>query len=550
MKTKVLVILFLAALTAILINWETGAKASERKAAEADSLLVGSTTLVISQAYGGGGGATGTYSADYVELKNISSTPQSLDTLSIMYGSATGQFGSSAGNIQALPATTLAPGQFYLIQLGTVGSGGIPVPSPDLTNTSTNMAAASGKVALVTSAFTGNTCGATATPCTLPNAAIIDVVSYGASNNAEGGAPANGGVALTSTQGNVRKGNGCTDTDNNNADFDIVTAPVPRNSTTTPAPCSAAAPAQHVFDYNGDGKTDYVVTRNTGGGPTGQITWFTKLNGGAESTFPLGLASDFFLGADFDGDGKTDITVWRPGAPGTAAFYILQSMTGTLRIVSFGQSGDDPAVIGDYSGDGKADPAIYRAGANAGDKSTWWYLPSSGPNANIQVPVIWGQNGDFPAPGDYDGDGKADFAIQRNSGGGQGRFYFLLATGATPNTVVFGRPSDNIVPGDYDGDGKTDIATVRGSGSGTYEWWILPSSTGIAPSQPIIFGSTASDFVCQGDYDGDGKVEPGIWRASAAPGTSSFYSLTPTGAASVFQYGANGDFPVANSNSH
>ena len=32
-----------------------------------------STTFVISQAYGGGGGSTGTYLNDYVELKNISS---------------------------------------------------------------------------------------------------------------------------------------------------------------------------------------------------------------------------------------------------------------------------------------------------------------------------------------------------------------------------------------------------------------------------------------------------------------------------------------------
>src|SRR4051812_6799213 len=46
-----------------------------------------STTLVISQAYGGGGG-TGFYSFDYVEIKNISSTNQSLNGLSLVYGSA------------------------------------------------------------------------------------------------------------------------------------------------------------------------------------------------------------------------------------------------------------------------------------------------------------------------------------------------------------------------------------------------------------------------------------------------------------------------------
>ncbi|MEO7539271.1 MAG: DNA/RNA non-specific endonuclease, partial [Pyrinomonadaceae bacterium] len=43
--------------------------------------------------------------------------------------------------------------------------------------------------------------------------------------------------ALTSSQGGVRKTSGCTETDNNNLDFDVVTAPVPRNRATTPVVC-------------------------------------------------------------------------------------------------------------------------------------------------------------------------------------------------------------------------------------------------------------------------------------------------------------------------
>ncbi len=204
--------------------------------------VLASTTIVISQAYGGGGGATGTYLNDYVELKNVSALPQSLSGLSLMYGSATGQFGSSATNIFALPATTLAPGQYYLVQLSTAGTGGVALPvTPDATTTNLSMSGVSGKVALVTAAFAANTCGATATPCTLPNAGIVDLVAWGLSNNAEGGASTNGGAVLVPTQGNVRNGAGCTDTDNNNANFTVVTAPVPRNSSTPAAPCTLAA---------------------------------------------------------------------------------------------------------------------------------------------------------------------------------------------------------------------------------------------------------------------------------------------------------------------
>ena len=41
-----------------------------------------------------------------------------------------------------------------------------------------------------------------------------------------------------------------------------------------------AVTAQHVVDFNGDGKTDWVTVRNTGGGPTGQISWFVQENTG------------------------------------------------------------------------------------------------------------------------------------------------------------------------------------------------------------------------------------------------------------------------------
>ena len=57
-----------------------------------DAPEVVSTTLVLSQVDGGGGGSSGTYLFDYVEIKNISTTPQSLNTLSLYYGSATGNF--------------------------------------------------------------------------------------------------------------------------------------------------------------------------------------------------------------------------------------------------------------------------------------------------------------------------------------------------------------------------------------------------------------------------------------------------------------------------
>ena len=208
-----------------------------------------STTLVLSQVGQGGGGSTGTYLFDYVEIRNVSGTSQSLNGLSLYYGSATGVFASStATNAFALPNVSLAPGQYYLVQLGTSGTAGNPLPvSPDATSSGLAMQGNSGKIALVNSSFPQNACGSAAAPCSPAQLAqIVDWVAYGAAGNGtagngEGGTATNNGAALTTTQGSVRKGAGCTDTDNNNLDFDIVTNPVPRNTATSQTPCSGGA---------------------------------------------------------------------------------------------------------------------------------------------------------------------------------------------------------------------------------------------------------------------------------------------------------------------
>lgn len=191
-----------------------------------------STSVVISQVYGGGGATTGSpaYRNDYVELFNLGTTDFPLTGYSLQYGSSTGNFGNT-GNIHVFPSGTVIPaGKYLLVKLGSTGIG--PDFTPDQTSTGLSMAAGSGKVALA-SQTTSLACGATATPCTLPHAAILDSVAWGASNNGEGGTTVNNGTALDSTKGGVRKESGCQDTDNNNLDFNVVAGAslIPRNST-------------------------------------------------------------------------------------------------------------------------------------------------------------------------------------------------------------------------------------------------------------------------------------------------------------------------------
>lgn len=208
-----------------------------------------STTLVLSQVSGG----NGYYNNDWVEIKNVSAAPQSLNGLTLLYGSATGNFG---GGTFALPNATLAPGQYYLVQLNSAAPGTTPLPvAPDASTTTISMSGTSGKVGIAgPGGIPGAACGATATPCTATQlAAFVDWVAWGAAgngtvNSGEGGNPSvNNGVAITSTQGMARKTDGCTDTDNNNADFDLYTnppvppIPLPRNTSSPLAPCGGGS---------------------------------------------------------------------------------------------------------------------------------------------------------------------------------------------------------------------------------------------------------------------------------------------------------------------
>ena len=295
-------------------------------------------------------------------------------------------------------------------------------------------------------------------------------------------------------------------------------------------------------DMNGDGKSDFVVLRNTGGGASGQVTWFTSYQDG----FPTnptdwGIASDQFVPQDFDGDGKKDFAVWRPGTVGT--WFIVRSGTMTLFSERFGVNGDDATVAGDYTGDGIADLAVYRSGATSADQSTWYYRSITAPPGVQAIP--WGQGGDSPAPGDYDNDGKYDFVIQRpDPNGVNGRFWIREADGLQ-YTDWFGLKTDSVVPGDYDGDGKTDLAVARDD-NGQIRWDYRPSGGG--PDVSDTWGVTATDWIAQGDYDGDGKTEYTVWRPGT-PGT--FFTMTPvTRFITMRPWGATGDVPAANFNEH
>ena len=67
--------------------------------------------------------------------------------------------------------------------------------------------------------------------------------------------------------------------------------------------------------------------------------------------------------------------------------------------------------------------------------------------------TVFGQNM-FRKINDFDGDGKADFAVTRNEGGN--KIWYVWQTTGGFTAYQWGLATDENAAGDYDGDGKTD----------------------------------------------------------------------------------------------
>jgi len=217
-------------------------------------------------------------------------------------------------------------------------------------------------------------------------------------------------------------------------------------------------------DYDGDGKTDYTVYRNSTG-----IWYVFRSSDNSWATLQFGLTGDIPVPADYDGGGKTDFAVWRPS---DGNWYIWFSETQQFGVVHFGANGDKP-VPEDYDGDGKTDVAVYRP-----SEGNWYYLKSSDRNYAV---IHWGIETDKPLPADYDGDGKADLTVFRN-----GDWYILRSMNNSFNFIHWGTSGDVPVPLYRNGD-LAELVVYRPSNSYWYNYR--------QPGSALVFGGQQNILV-------------------------------------------------------
>jgi spore coat protein A, manganese oxidase len=304
-----------------------------------------------------------------------------------------------------------------------------------------------------------------------------------------------------------------------------------------PALSTPATDNSFKLDFNGDGRTDIALYREGSRGsdaPQPSIWYFLDTNTGVTSSMHWGRSLDVPAPADYNGDGKTDPGIFRwwnfeygdanewwlnkgpaghlvlnglelgyykfsrnylgdaraevgqvypvdisqtPGQTCFVSVFLVADQDGFILRKTVGDACNvNPTPVpADYDGDGHSEIAVY---VNRHFKV--WFPPYA---PGYTVPgFLHYLDVDIPAVGDYDGDGRADFAGVKAQGG-QMLWRFRKTTTGEEVEIGFGLATDKPVPGDYDGDGKTDLAVFRPSDG---SWWIKNSSSGVV--QTIHYG--------------------------------------------------------------
>lgn len=149
---------------------------------------------------------------------------------------------------------------------------------------------------------------------------------------------------------------------------------------------------------------------------------------------------------------------------------------------------------------------------------------------NVGIPIP-------DSPVDINGDGKTDFVVVRAAGGAGSQLTWLNSiNGGNPfASRDWGVSGDLILAGDYDGDGKDDETVYRAS-EGTF--YIIQSGSLTARIDQL--GQSGDNPRIVGDYDGDGRDDLAVYRAGAQ--STWFYKTSATALFTAVQWGQTGDF--------
>jgi hypothetical protein len=173
----------------------------------------------------------------------------------------------------------------------------------------------------------------------------------------------------------------------------------------------------------------------------------------------------------------------------------------------FGNPGDVP-FVGDWDCDGDATPGLYR------HSDGFVYLRNSNDTGIGDRSFFLGDPGDVPLAGDFNGDGCDTVSVYRPH---EARVYVVnelgsdnAGLGAAERSYDFGDPGDQPFVGDFDGDGIDEVGLHRSSTGLVY---YRTSQTSGPATTTFVYGDPGDKLVA-GDWNGDGIDTVAVFRPS------------------------------------
>lgn len=196
----------------------------------------------------------------------------------------------------------------------------------------------------------------------------------------------------------------------------------------------------------------------------------------------------------------------------------LRDGAGSVKQFFYGNPGDFP-ILGDWDCDGVDTPGMYR------QSDGFVYLRNSNTQGNADRKFFFGNPGDIPIVGDFNNNGCDTVSIYRPS---QGRVFIINLLGEDGGGLAgaqldyyFGNPGDKPFVGDFDGDGIDTTGLHRETSGSVY---FRNSHTQGHANTEIIYGNPGDRLVAA-DWIDDGSDAWAIFRPSS---TAFFFRFTNT----------------------